>query len=138
MYEKYTTALKLADEVLQASSSKDDQKSRHAKWDELFDYIHVNFQIPDSAGFTVRSNVRDYQHEYDLCKPFINRTYPSPSKELGELIRSIPPVILEVVWPVAIVRFLLRDGRIMCSHHSKGFVKFANRYGTMILSCQGG
>jgi hypothetical protein len=52
-----------------------------------------------------------------------------------EAIRAIPPVISEVVFPVAIARFLLRDHCMPLNHKKLAtFAEFHKRYATMILS----
>jgi hypothetical protein len=130
MYEKYVDALKLMDATI-AANKDEDRKGVSEKWDELYTFIHANFIVPDSAkgGF-------EFKAEYDLCRPLIDGTFAAPSAELEEQIRKIPPVILEVVWPVAIARYLLRDVRIVWDHRkSSTFTEFHHRYGNMILNC---
>ena len=157
MYEKYITALRLMDAVISVKDAptppegwmitprgydpNDLTKKERAPgilhpvnlaWDELFTFVHSNFETPVSAA----RGRTDYKEEYDLCRPFIDGTYRAPSQELEGMIRSIPPVILDVVWPVSIARLLLRDHSVPFNHRlSTTFKEFHDRYGHMILSC---
>lgn len=129
MYTKYIKALRMMDEVIAVGK---DAKECLAKWDELFVYIHTNFEAP--AVYKER-NAEGYNHkaDYDLCRPVIDGTY---RENMEEVIRSIPPVLLDIVWPVGIARYLLRECRVNFSHRwSNTFGEFHNRYGYMILGC---
>lgn len=161
MYTKHITALQLMDAVITASKLDIDKPQKEqlcvTAWDETFTFIHANFAIPE----TVRNNIPDYlwdklvhginqtavnndtpginyekiQKEINLCRPLIDGTYLSGSIEMETAMRDIPPTILEVVWPVAIARFLLRDHAVPLLHRkSSTFPEFHRRYGLMILS----
>lgn len=123
MYTKYITALKMMDEVIAVGQ---DSEQCLPKWDELFVYIYANFAAPvrGAEGYDVKA-------DYDLCRPVIDGTY---RENMEEVIRSIPPVLLDIVWPVGIARFLLRECRVEFEHRkSTTFTEFRTRYGYMIL-----
>jgi hypothetical protein len=112
----------------------------YTEWDKLFTFIHANFVIPQSATGNGVEHNREWQDafnvEKDLCSPFISGAYGAPSKELYEMLTTIPPVIAEVVYPIVIARYLLRDAQIRFSHRkSCTFSEFHRRYGNMILGC---
>ena len=124
MYTKYVEALKMMDEVIAISQ---DETQCIAKWDELFVYIYANFAAP------VRGEPHNIATDYNLCRPVIDGTY---RENMEEIIRSIPPVLLDIVWPVGIARFLLRECRVRFSYKlATTFHEFADRYSYMILNC---
>jgi hypothetical protein len=155
-YEKYIRSLELYDAVLATKNAVEPEGGWplrewvtgsvtqsgplhpcHAAWDTLFSYIYDNFFLPETAmkdgewpsGVSLHEEVK-------LVTPIIDGTYSSPSETLEEAIRKIPPVIAEVVWPVAIARLLLRDHRMPFNHRmSDTFTEFHHRYGPMILTC---
>jgi len=138
MYEKYVTALRLMDQtILARTDPKVEGETRHpvtVKWDELFTFIYANFEKPVSAKGCWNNPA--FKEEYDLCRPFIDGTFRAPSEELESRIRRIPPVILDVVWPIAIARFLARDCGLPFNHReSRTFTEFHYRYGNMVVSC---
>lgn len=106
----------------------------HAAWDVLFEYMHLNFALPETSSNVATDEQRKV--EFDLVRPLIDKTFIAPSAELLAMIKSIPPVILEVVFPVAMARYILRDARLDLNHRQlKTFKMFHDRYGTMILGC---
>lgn len=156
MYAKYIKALELMDAVIATKSIEPPEegwigcylengtyKPRknatldhpcNAAWDEAYTFIHANFVIPESMS-DGSDRYNSVHAEVALCKPLIDGTYPPGSAEMIAAIRAIPPVIAEVVFPVAIARFLLRDHQIPVSHLKlKTFREFHKRYATMILS----
>ena len=150
MYSKYIEALRLMDLVIAVKDAVPPEGEKWARWetpkgpghhiapvqpawDECFTYIHANFAVPETGknGFTPEQ----YQQEVALCRPLIDGTYPSCGPEMEAVMRGIPPVLLDVVWPVGIARFLLRDCRVPFNHRlSTTFSEFHKRYGRMILA----
>jgi hypothetical protein len=127
MYTKYIEALRMMDEVIAVGK---DEKQTLTKWDELFTYIHANFESPHigkaAEGYDVRV-------DYNYCRPVIDGSF---RENMEEVIRSIPPILLDIVWPIGIARFLLRENRVKFNHRwSTTFGEFHDRYGYMILEC---
>jgi len=160
MYEKYVEALRLMDvciatkeaikpegegwpeRALQVPAGWTGQTSAsmhpcHQAWDDCFNFIYANFVRPETS---IPSNGKlDYnmKHpEIDMVRPIIDGTYPSGGPEMEAVLRGIPPVLLDQIWPVAVARFLLRDKRLPLSHRWLfTFKEFHERYGNMILKC---
>jgi hypothetical protein len=127
MYTKYIEALKMMDAVIAVGQ---DEKECLVKWDELFVYIHANFESPRSGMMDKEYDVRV---DYDFCRPVVDGTF---RENMEEVMRSIPPALLDIVWPVGIARFLLRECRVRLNHRwSATFGEFHSRYGYMILGC---
>lgn len=151
MYTKYITALKLMDDVITArdiTASRDEQSAAcNAAWDIAFTYIHANFAEPISAGdatifaetgvaSTACIDMATLEKELARCKPIIDGTYPAGNGAMETVLRSIPPILLDVVWPIGIARLLLRDYGLPIRHRTlTTFPEFHRRYGYMILGC---
>lgn len=154
-YEKHITALRLMDAVIATKGlcrypDTDtwgvpyfslELSPCHEAWDELFTFINANFEDPKIDTLTHK----DRKAQAKLCSPYIDNTFSVWNEdgntrivnaELEAMIRSIPPVILDIVWPVSIARFLMRDHWIPLNHRmSSTFAEFDRRYGAMIRDC---
>jgi hypothetical protein len=102
----------------------------HEAWDELYRFIFENFPIPAESG------TDQFRVQLEHCKKIIDQTYRAPSDELLDMIRRIPPVLLEVILPVAMARYILRDAALPISHRQlKTFKTFHHWYGGLVLNC---
>ncbi len=132
MYEKYEHSLKLVDACIQVC---EDRVAVSKAWDDLFLYIHSNFVHPQTENWNCERSNKCHE-EVNMVRPFIDGTYGKPGWELEAMIRSIPPAIAEVVWQVAVARYLLRDIQVEFRHSEvTTFHEFYTRYGFMILGC---
>lgn len=159
MYEKYVEALRLMDICI---ATKDAVKPEgegwperplrnaypgcaqtakmhpcHQAWDDCFNFIFANFAWPETGQKNGEGCNWDTKHrEVEMVRPLIDGTYRAGGPEMEAIMRSIPPVLLDEVWPVGIARFLLRDQRLPLNHRWLfTFKEFHERYGNMILSC---
>jgi len=106
----------------------------HQAWDDCFNFIYTNFARPETSSGS-GADCASIHLEVLLCKPIIDGTYKTGGPEMDVVMRAIPPVLLDVVWPVGIARFLLRDHQIPIGHrYLFTFDEFHKRYGTMIIS----
>lgn len=100
-------------------------------WDILFDYIHAHWQKPLSSGdrLNITRTVAMQTEGFD-CRAMLMMN----TKEFQEKLATLPPYFTEVVFPIAVARYLLRE---LCLplHHRKirTFKEFHDRYGYMIL-----
>jgi len=103
------------------------EQKGHDAWDHLFTYIHANWPAPCSVmvGDTACTDVPD-------CRTMLNMG----AEELTAKLESLPPYFSEVIFPVAVARYLLRD-RLLCinPHKLATFTEFHNRYGQIIQTC---
>lgn len=157
MYEKFEKALELMDLAIAHASTLpkpnnpwlDYDKSFPwqevaDKWDDLFGHIHATFVIPktamtiDSTGKEQRVDPKGdavlkslYDEELRLCKELMDAPTDADFKRK---VYAIPPEILEVAFPIAIARFLLRDMQYPLQHRiTKTFSTFYHRYGSMVM-----
>ena len=123
-FQKYVMALKFMDLV---ESSTD----RNTTWDALYTYIYANFPEPETVGMGGQDWQKIYNHleSQDLVVMFKQNR-----EQILEKLRSIPPVILEVTFPVWIARYLLCYAKAgVCPSKLSTFDEFYRRYGTMVL-----
>lgn len=159
MYEKYVEALRLMDVCIATKEAVkpegEDWPERalqvpqgwtgpttakmhpcHQAWDDCFNFIFANFAWPETGqpdGGCCNWNTK--HPEVEMVRPLIDGTYKSGGSEMEAIMRSIPPVLLDEIWPVGIARFLLRDHQMPLNHRWLfTFREFHNRYGNMILS----
>lgn len=158
MYEKYVTALRLMDACIATKDAVCPEGGWpemplrnaypgckqtapmhpcHQAWDNCFNFIFANFAWPETGmkdGGVINYNAK--HPEMAMVRPLIDGTYKTGSAEMEAVMRSIPPVLLDEIWPVGIGRFLLRDQQMPINHRLLfTFLEFHNRYGTMILNC---
>ena len=120
MYTKHINALRLMDELILANNAE--------TRDKLFSFLVDNFPGPAAEKTDA------LREEIAACISFLDSTYPRGCSEIETLVRSIPPVILDSVWPIAIARFVIRDsgmvgGLVQC----KPFCRFAMKYVRIIV-----
>ena len=123
-FQKYVMALKFMDLV---ESSTD----QNTTWDALYTYIYANFPEPETVGMKGQDWQKIYNHleSQDLVVMFKQNR-----EQILEKLRSIPPVILEVTFPVWIARYLLCYAKAgVCPSKLSTFDEFHRRYGTMVL-----
>ncbi len=113
---KYVVALRMMDGVIAA---RQHPVIMHPRMDALFDYIHTNFDEPVYNAES-RAASKDL-----LCNYGYNT---------DEMIRKVPPVIIDAVWPIAVMKLLLRDYALPLNHRKlTSFKMFHDRYGKFIL-----
>ena len=94
----------------------------HSKVDELINHLHNNWNPPEDTEEN-RKAIREL-----LCGGQYN----------GEVykheVRSIPPTVIDAVWPVLMMKALLRDYQLPINHRAlTTFTEFHTRYGWLIL-----
>lgn len=101
-------------------------------WDILFDYIHRHWETPLSYGNRYgRSASAAEQAEVLDCQAMLDMD----TKNLEEKLATLPPYFTEVVFPVAVARYILRDLQMPFNHRNcRTFKEFHDRYGYMILA----
>lgn len=144
MYTKYITTLNLMDNVIALKGEKRDEAGNHpceAAWDVLFTYIHANFAEPATSSNLPATDADTIKFEYERCREVLLNNAVDNGAALGALevaIRTIPPVILDIVLPVAIARLLLSaKGQYalpICHRNLATFTELHVRYGRMILA----
>lgn len=127
-FQKYIDALNLMDLVIAAKGDRDQENKT---WDDLYQYIYEHFPDPDTSKMNWGDiAVKNNTEVLDMKKMF-NQSHD----EIIAAIRAIPPVILEVTFPVWIARYLLRYESIgVVPTRLKTFDRFYKRYGTMVLA----
>jgi len=128
-YAKYVHVLDLVNSIPNGLGVDD----ASAMWDRIYHYIHEHFPAPESYAMSGSSGkpteimVEEAKRCYEILLL---------SKEvLEEKLEKIPPEICEIVFPVAVARYLLRDLKMQFDHKfSTTFREFYNRYCFMILS----
>ncbi len=108
-------------------------------FDHMFEYIHANWAEPNSAMKKGGDQVYNYQpistpggigEIYD-CRLMLRMS----ADEFEAKLSSLPPYFSEVIFPIAVARYMIRDLRLMIDHRkSKMFMDFHRRYGRIILS----
>ncbi len=108
-------------------------------WDHLFTYIHANWAVPNTA-------MKDGECTFDyptmtsdqgkIAVFDCNMMLRMPHDEFVAKLESLPPYFSEIVFPIAVGRYLLRDLYLPIQHRDlKTFSEFHNRYGRIILTC---
>lgn len=134
MDSKYQTAIELMVDVIQWKSNAEDAAAR---WDILYEYIHENFDAPASSYpnqtfFALKGDKpKAVEQEIKECREMLRN---HGAEELISRIEAIPPEYSDMIFPVAIARYLLRDCRVPIHPNMvKTFDEFHQRYGPMIL-----
>lgn len=126
-FQKYIDALNLMDLVIAAKGDRDQE---HKTWDDLYQYIYEHFSVPDTSNKNWNDIILKVHTEVLDMKKMFNQSHD----EIIAAIRAIPPVILEVTFPVWIARYLLRYESIgVVPTRLKTFDRFFKRYGTMVF-----
>jgi hypothetical protein len=148
-YEKYITATNLMSDCVAAHNEDPEQGPKnfswsndkcHTAWDECYAFVHANFQDPATAivdGETfaecvARIGAATCENEVQLCRELL--AIGRENNELLNKIKTLPPVFAEVIFPVALARYMLRDARMTISANKLNtFKEFYRRYANMIM-----
>lgn len=116
--EKYKTALNLLNELI------NNPIDIYPNWDKLFTFIHENFKKPNY------DIIEQYQPEIASLYEMMVEDNPTFISKL----QAMPPEYSEVVFPIAIVRFVLlkHKGHIIASKLST-FPEYFDRYSKVII-----
>lgn len=105
---------------------KDISTDLHSAVDSLFEYLHTNFAIPENTA----EDCLACSHVLGRFK--INNEY-LPMASIEDF-RKIPPTVIETVWPIAAMRFILRDYGMNINHRKlTQFKTFHERYGRLVI-----
>lgn len=128
MYKRYQDVLDLV-QLIDTTKGADN----HAIVSEICEYFHQNFADP---------TVMYANHESDtfhrLCDD-VNKMLKYPSNAMFELmVKSIPPAFASLVFPIAVMRYILRDLKVDINPKKcTGFRLFFEAYGVIILNRRG-
>lgn len=148
-YQKYHTALKMFDDVVEANNQRRvvdgmhrgevyswqiESEARdliHVRLDALLEFVHANFVIPDPNNKDAHRATGEVLRGFQYDKNWNRIDGPNVEDEF----RKIPPVIMEEVWPIAMMRLILRDYGMPINHRKlKQFKAFHDRYAYYILN----
>jgi hypothetical protein len=132
--DKYQCAISLMKNVI---SARNELLAAVVHWDILYRYIYENFEKPksdSSAGFLKLQSIKhspEIEAEISECMEVLGGT----DEEITAKIESIPPEFSEVIFPVAIARYLIREHRVpLDPYFSETFSEFHTRYGFAIVT----
>jgi hypothetical protein len=106
------------------------------RWDVLYDFVHATFPRPESAdvNFNDKSFVltdatkQDIQDVYELLREH-------KQDEVKDRLMALPPGYRDVIFPVAIARYLLCYCDVpLYPSHSHTFTEFHRRYGYIVIN----
>jgi hypothetical protein len=124
-FQEYITALDLMDQTETATNP-------HEAWDDLYTHIYAHFPVPETASM-VDVEWKEIRKHFE-CQDMV-LMFKQTREEILEKLRSIPPVILAVSFPVWIARYLLRFANVNVGAYGlKTFDEFHRRYGNMVLA----
>jgi hypothetical protein len=96
----------------------------HSRTDTLLAYMHANFPVPAKTT-----------EEKEMVVKILYWSSSENLKSYEEALRSLPPEFAEIIFPVAVVRFILRDQNMPLNHRRlKEFKPFCDRYMDHILN----
>lgn len=119
--------------------------------DQLLEYMHANFEAPPTANLNYVSGTTwteerraDENRRYAIYQSEDMKKYRDEiehiltkgglNQEFLGYLETLPPYYSEVAFPVAVIRYMLRDLQMPINHRkSKHFSEFHNRYGMLIL-----
>lgn len=164
MYEKYEKAIKIVDNILEIHDKVRDtideverqqlMKNNSVLFGKLINHFNKTFAAPISSSTpaTIQNVMRhrDTQDEIDVFNREINEIQQcwngNSEKTADEYVRQfreIPPIIVEYVFPVAVVRLLLsgyhlkidaKQPYIINGNETIPWIDFCVRYGELIFS----
>jgi hypothetical protein len=115
-HQKYIDALALYDGVIAA-----DQHNFNNKANELFVFLLSNFPSPEMNKATKLQFVT-----------FLN--VPPGGESIDKKLRSLPPEIAEILWPVAAIKSLIAEHKLPVMHsRSRAIMAFVDRYKQIIM-----
>ena len=143
--QKYITAVNLMNNVVEAAKQPIPEGGSIytlpcKAWDELYEFIYPNFDSPVSAHkeVTELADKKLIENEIQECQDMLRI---GDMDVILEKIKALPPEFTDMVFPVAIARFLLcigwddRRGKIAIAPAKlTTFDEFHKRYGKMIIS----
>jgi hypothetical protein len=154
MFQKYTDALAMMDQVIAAKNAVNAEHGEDCKWywsenaaeirkpittawDTLYTHLHSNFVCPQSVLKTNSVDTEIPREVYDVEIDEMVAMFSKDRSALEEELRKIPPVVAEVAFPVYVARHLLWTERMPISPDElTTFNEFHKRYGYMIIkSC---
>lgn len=136
--EKYTKAIKLMNAV--NSESVDVCK----QWDKLYKFLHANFPVP-TASYKVNPDLNSSEIKKlisDDDKKYINECTQllrvDKSDDVLAKITKLPPEYSDLIFPVAIARYLLAYKKVynipnFSINNLKTFSEFHARYGILVV-----
>lgn len=101
-------------------------------FDHMLDYLHTYWAKPTSAGSGREAGnvfAGDLDHAKE-CRAMLDMS----AEELTAKLESLPPYFNEVLFPIVVARYMLRDLAMPINHRMcKNFTEFHVRYGAIIL-----
>lgn len=144
--DKYTRAIELMNAVPGRDPSKSFKDTPEelvveacARWDELYTFVHDNFVRPNSYHeFGEYKRTATWAHENPEAQQDIADTYELLCKhkkdEVLARLMTVPPEYRDVVFPVAIARYLLAYQNVpIWPNKTTTFNEFHHRYAVMIV-----
>lgn len=158
-FQKYITAIELMNKVVDAAKLPVPEGGEKytlpcIAWDELYEFIYLNFANPVSAKLeneyvaecidrvtgknsteetkkSVEAEIQECQDMLGICEMNV----------ILDKIKALPPEFTDMIFPVAIARYLLcrgwsdaRGDIAINPGKLKTFNEFMNRYSTMIIN----
>lgn len=130
MYQKYTTALSMLDQIV-ANSTLDDRNMRTVDLQEIevfCTFLIENFNGPEKTDY-VRGESCDIPEFH--C---IKKMWRMKKNELKAELYTIPPSILENTFPVWAIRYMLWDLCFIVDPYSPSFNNLLDRYENIIAN----
>lgn len=110
---KYLVVLGMLDYAFYCQNDEDEL---HATIKRMFDYIDEKFCVPANS-----------KEEGIACYDILRSKHSDLSK-----ILKFPPEIIEAVWPIGVVRLVVRDWGLPMPEISE-FRRFTDRYGELMM-----
>ena len=118
--------------ALWASNVAMTQEQAAEAWDHMFTYIHAHFPVPltSCAPYDAQFTVAEKNEVLD-CREMLQMN----ATEFMDKLATLPPYFTDVIFPVAIGRYMIRDLAMPINHRKlTTFQEFHKRYSTMILA----
>jgi chorismate mutase len=152
--EKYTRSIELMNAVADVSDNnpinledKDSQATKDAldkinpSWDNLFAYIFTEFSAPETNGMFDLGETLDQkisqasEQTLEYIREMTALLRDHKQTELLTRLTVIPPEYTDIIFPVAIARYLLGFKSVPLSRtRSKTFSNFHHRYSFLIYA----
>jgi hypothetical protein len=125
MYKRYQDVLDLV-AMIDTTKGADN----HLIVNEICEYFHQNFADPTIMYANIHSDTFKR-----LCSDVKDILMHPCSLRFASMVKAIPPEFAALVWPVAVMRYILRDLNVNVNPNKiGGFRLFFNMYGRIILS----
>lgn len=131
--EKYLMAIELMNAIDVQSNDT------HAQWDALYSFIHANFPAPTSSAehrkwLTVIEAANSTSDEVNYVNECAKLLRAANLELLIEQLTKLPPEYSDIVFPIAITRYLLGVKRVRLTPAKvTTFDEFHRRYGILIV-----